>query len=230
MNLNIIIPVYNEKNTIEIVVDKVLQYKELSSKMIIVDDGSTDGTQDILNNLKIKHPDRIKILNHEKNLGKGAAIRTAIKNLDSDIVLIQDADLEYDPSDYSKLIKPILNNKADVVYGSRFLGGQQVRVHLFWNYLANKILTLTTNILVNMNFTDMETGYKVFKTKVLQSIEVQENSFTFEPEITIKLAKKKFIFFEVPISYYGRSYEEGKKIKIKDAFLALYCLFKYRFF
>lgn len=230
MNLNIIIPVYNEKNTIEIVVDKVLQYKELSSKMIIVDDGSTDGTQDILNNLKIKHPDRIKILNHEKNLGKGAAIRTAIKNLDSDIVLIQDADLEYDPSDYSKLIKPILTNKADVVYGSRFLGGQQVRVHLFWNYLANKILTLTTNILVNMNFTDMETGYKVFKTKVLQSIEVQENSFTFEPEITIKLAKKKFIFFEVPISYYGRSYEEGKKIKIKDAFLALYCLFKYRFF
>ena len=230
MNLNIIIPVYNEKNTIEIVVDKVLQYKELSSKMIIVDDGSTDGTQDILNNLKIKHPDRIKILNHEKNLGKGAAIRTAIKNLDSDIVLIQDADLEYDPSDYSKLIKPILTNKADVVYGSRFLGGQQVRVHLFWNYLANKILTLTTNILVNMNFTDMETGYKVFKTKVLQSIEVQENSFTFEPEITIKLAKKKFIFFEVPISYYGRSYEEGKKIKLKDAFLALYCLFKYRFF
>ena len=230
MNLNIIIPVYNEKNTIEIVVDKVLQYKELSSKMIIVDDGSTDGTQDILNNLKIKHPDRIKVLNHAKNLGKGAAIRTAIKNLDSDIVLIQDADLEYDPSDYSKLIKPILANKADVVYGSRFLGGQQVRVHLFWNYLANKILTLTTNILVNMNFTDMETGYKVFKTKVLQSIEVQENSFTFEPEITIKLAKKKFIFFEVPISYYGRSYEEGKKIKIKDAFLALYCLFKYRFF
>jgi len=230
MNLNIIIPVYNEKNTIEIIVDKVLQYKELSSKMIIVDDGSTDGTQDILNNLKIKHPDRIKILNHEKNLGKGAAIRTAIKNLDSDIVLIQDADLEYDPSDFSKLIKPILTNKADVVYGSRFLGGQQVRVHLFWNYLANKILTLTTNILVNMNFTDMETGYKVFKTKVLQSIEVQENSFTFEPEITIKLAKKKFIFFEVPISYYGRSYEEGKKIKLKDAFLALYCLFKYRFF
>ena len=230
MNLNIIIPVYNEKNTIEIIVDKVLQYKELSSKMIIVDDGSTDGTQDILNNLKMKYPDRIKILNHEKNIGKGAAIRTAIKNLDSDIVLIQDADLEYDPSDYSKLIKPILTNKADVVYGSRFLGGQQVRVHLFWNYLANKILTLTTNILVNMNFTDMETGYKVFKTKVLQSIEVQENSFTFEPEITIKLAKKKFIFFEVPISYYGRSYEEGKKIKLKDAFLALYCLFKYRFF
>ena len=230
MNLNIIIPVYNEKNTIEIIVDKVLQYKELSSKMIIVDDGSTDGTQDILNNLKIKYPDRIKVLNHAKNLGKGAAIRTAIKNLDSDIVLIQDADLEYDPSDYSKLIKPILTNKADVVYGSRFLGGQQVRVHLFWNYLANKILTLTTNILVNMNFTDMETGYKVFKTKVLQSIEVQENSFTFEPEITIKLAKKKFIFFEVPISYYGRSYEEGKKIKLKDAFLALYCLFKYRFF
>ena len=230
MNLNIIIPVYNEKNTIEIIVDKVLQYKELSSKMIIVNDGSTDGTQDILNELELKYPEKVKILNHVKNLGKGAAIRTAIKNLDSDIVLIQDADLEYDPSDYSKLINPIINNKADVEYGSRFLGGQQVRVHLFWNYLANKLLTLTTNILVNMNFTDMETGYKVFKRSVLQSIEVQENSFTIEPEITIKLAKKKFIFFEVPISYYGRSYEEGKKIKLKDAFLALYSLFKYRFF
>ena len=230
MNLDVIIPVYNEKKTIEIIVDKVLQYKELNTKIIIVNDGSTDGTSDIVNNLKIKHPNSIKVLNHDNNLGKGAAIKTAFQNLESEFVLIQDADLEYDPSDYSKLLKPLLKNQADVVYGSRFLGGQQVRVHLFWNYLANKILTLTTNILVNMNFTDMETGYKVFKTKVLQSIEVQENSFTFEPEITIKLAKKKFIFFEVPISYYGRSYEEGKKIKIKDAFLALYCLFKYRFF
>ena len=177
-----------------------------------------------------KYPDNIRILNHEKNLGKGAAIRTAIKNIESDIVLIQDADLEYDPLDYSKLINPILNSNADVVYGSRFLGGQQVRIHLFWNYVANKILTLVTNILVNMNFSDMETGYKVFKKNVLQSIEVEENSFTFEPEITIKLAKKKFVFYEVPISYYGRSYDEGKKIKTKDAFLALYCLLKYRFF
>ena len=230
MNLDIIIPVYNEKKTIGVVVNKVLQYKELNTNIIIVDDGSTDGTLEIINKLQKDYPNNIKVLSHDRNLGKGAAIKTAIKNLKSEIVLIQDADLEYDPSDYSKLLNPILNNKADVVYGSRFLGGQQVRVHLFWNYLANKLLTLTTNILVNMNFTDMETGYKVFKTKVLQSIEVQENSFTFEPEITIKLAKKKFIFFEVPISYYGRSYEEGKKIKIKDAFLALYCLFKYRFF
>tara|TARA_B110001452_G_scaffold265963_1_gene271712 strand:- start:122 stop:814 length:693 start_codon:yes stop_codon:yes gene_type:complete len=230
MNLDVIIPVFNEKNTIETVINKVLQFKDLSTKIIIVNDGSTDGTLEILNNCKKKYPDNIRILNHEKNLGKGAAIRTAIKNIESDIVLIQDADLEYDPLDYSKLINPILNSNADVVYGSRFLGGQQVRIHLFWNYVANKILTLVTNILVNMNFSDMETGYKVFKKNVLQSIEVEENSFTFEPEITIKLAKKKFVFYEVPISYYGRSYDEGKKIKTKDAFLALYCLLKYRFF
>ena len=230
MNLDVIIPVFNEKNTIETVINKVLQFKDLSTKIIIVNDGSTDGTLEILNNCKKKYPDNIRILNHEKNLGKGAAIRTAIKNIESDIVLIQDADLEYDPLDYSKLINPILNSNADVVYGSRFLGGQQVRIHLFWNYVANKILTLVTNILVNMNFSDMETGYKVFKKNVLQSIEVEENSFTFEPEITIKLAKKKFVFYEVPISYYGRSYDECKKIKTKDAFLALYCLLKYRFF
>jgi glycosyltransferase involved in cell wall biosynthesis len=230
MNLDVIIPVYNEKKTIEIVVNKVLKFKELNTTIIIVNDGSTDETVDIIKNLKKKYPDNIKILNHDKNLGKGAAINTAIQNLESEIVLIQDADLEYDPSDYSKLLHPILNNQADVVYGSRFLGGQQVRVHLFWNYLANKLLTLTTNILVNMNFTDMETGYKVFKRSSLESIKIEENSFTVEPEITIKLAKKKFIFYEVPISYYGRSYEEGKKIKLKDAFLAFYCLFKYRFF
>ena len=230
MNLDIIIPVYNEKKTIEIVVNKVLQYKELNTKIIIVDDGSTDGTLDIINDLKKNHPNNIKVLSHDKNLGKGAAIRTAFRNLESQIVLIQDADLEYDPSDYPKLLDPIINNEADVVYGSRFLGGQKVRVHLFWNYLANKLLTLTTNILVNMNFSDMETGYKVFKREVIESIEIEENSFTFEPEITIKLSKKKYIFYEVPISYHGRSYQEGKKIKLIDAFLALYCLFKYRFF
>jgi len=230
MNLDIIIPVYNEKKTIGVVVNKVLQYKELNTNIIIVDDGSTDGTLEIINKLQKDYPNNIKVLSHDRNLGKGAAIKTAIKNLKSEIVLIQDADLEYDPSDYSKLLNPILNNKADVVYGSRFLGGQQVRVHLFWNYLANKLLTLTTNILVNMNFTDMETGYKVFKREALNSITIKENSFTFEPEITIKLSKKNLIFYEVPISYYGRSYDEGKKIKLKDAFLALYCLFKYRFF
>jgi glycosyltransferase involved in cell wall biosynthesis len=230
MNLDVIIPVYNEKKTIEIIVDKVLQYKELNTKIIIVNDGSTDGTSDIVNNLKIKHPNIIKILNHDNNLGKGAAIKTAFQNLESELVLIQDADLEYDPSDYSKLLRPLLKNQADVVYGSRFLGGQQVRVHLFWNYLANKLLTLTTNILVNMNFTDMETGYKVFKKTALDTITIEEKSFTFEPEITIKLAKKKFVFYEVPISYNGRSYEDGKKIRLKDAFLAFYTLFKYRFF
>ena len=145
-------------------------------------------------------------------------------------MLIQDADLEYDPSDYDKLILPFLEVDADVVYGSRFLGGKYVRLHFFWHYVANKILTLITNIVTNLNMTDMETGYKLFKKKTIESISLKENSFSIEPEITVKLAKKGYIFYEVPISYRGRSYQEGKKITLKDAFIAIYCIIKYRFF
>ena len=226
MTLSIIIPVYNEKKTIQIIIEKVIRFKELEKEVIVVDDCSTDGTSEILQLLSKKYSE-IRYLKNEKNLGKGAAIRKALEIITKDIVIIQDADLEYDPKDYPKLLEPILEKNAEVVYGSRFLGGGPVRVHLFWNFLANKILTLVTNILVNMNFTDMETGYKLFKSEVIKSINLKENSFGIEPEITIKLAKKKYIFFEVPISYYGRGYDEGKKIKTLDAFKALYCLLKY---
>ena len=226
MTLSIIIPVYNEKKTIQTIIEKVIRFKELEKEVIVVDDCSTDGTSEILQLLSKKYSE-IRYLKNEKNLGKGAAIRKALEIITKDIVIIQDADLEYDPKDYPKLLEPILEKNAEVVYGSRFLGGGPVRVHLFWNFLANKILTLVTNILVNMNFTDMETGYKLFKSEVIKSINLKENSFGIEPEITIKLAKKKYIFFEVPISYYGRGYDEGKKIKTLDAFKALYCLLKY---
>ena len=227
MSLSVIIPVYNEKNTIQIVIEKVLKFNNLTKEIIVVDDCSDDGTSEIIKNLKSTHPEII-YKRHEKNSGKGAAIRTGIELSKNEIVLIQDADLEYDPEDYDQLLKPILDGKADIVYGSRFLGGGPVRIHLFWNYLANKLLTLLTNIFINMNFTDMETGYKIFKSSVIKSISLNEKSFGIEPEITIKLGKKKNLkFFEVPISYYGRGYHEGKKISIKDAFVALYCILKY---
>ena len=171
----------------------------------------------------------IKYFFLEKNLGKGGALKKGFKEADGDIILIQDADLEYDPKDYPILLKPFKETDADVVYGSRFRGGEYVRLHFFWHYVANKLLTIATNIVTNLNMTDMETGYKVFKRNVIQSIEIKEKSFGVEPEITVKLAKKKFIFYEVPISYRGRSYEEGKKITLKDAFKALYCILKYRF-
>lgn len=227
MSLSVIIPVYNEKNTIQIVIEKVLKFNNLTKEIIVVDDCSDDGTSEIIKKLESTHPE-IKYKRHEKNSGKGAAIKSGIELSKNEIVLIQDADLEYDPEDYDQLLKPILDGKADIVYGSRFLGGGPVRIHLFWNYLANKLLTLLTNIFINMNFTDMETGYKIFKSSVIKSIRLNEKSFGIEPEITIKLGKQKNLkFFEVPISYYGRGYHEGKKISIKDAFVALYCIFKY---
>ncbi|WP_440920619.1 glycosyltransferase family 2 protein [Candidatus Pelagibacter sp.] len=228
--LSIIIPCYNEKNTIELILEKILQslndYKIFNYEIIIVDDYSKDGTIKILENLKDKG--KIKIYFHELNLGKGAAIQTALNSVTGDIVIIQDADLEYDPVDYNKLLTPFFEANADVVYGSRFLGGgKYVRIHFFWHYLANKILTFICNLFINLNLTDMETGYKAFRTSALKNVTLKEKSFSFEPEVTIKLSKKKYKFFEVPVSYNGRSYEEGKKIGLKDAFIALKAIIIY---
>lgn len=229
IKLSVIIPCYNEDKTIFLIVDKIKKIKNLTSEIIIVDDCSTDNTCDVLKNISQVYPD-IKIITHENNLGKGGAIRSGIKLVTGNIVLIQDADLEYDPNNYHNLLQPFIETDADVVYGTRFKGGKYVRLHFFWHYLANKILTIITNIVTNLNMSDMETGYKVFKSDIIKNIKLNENSFGIEPEITIKLAKKKYIFYEVPISYNGRSYEQGKKITLKDAFIAIYCIFRYRWF
>ena len=194
-----------------------------------MDDCSTDNSKFIIKDLADLYPE-IRGIFLEKNFGKGSALKKGFEEVSGDIVLIQDADLEYDPKDYSALIKPFKNTDADVVYGSRFMGGDYVRLHFFWHFVANKLLTLLTNIVTNLNMSDMETGYKLFKKSVIRSINIKEKSFGIEPEITVKLAKKKYVFYEVPISYRGRSYEDGKKITLKDAFIALYCIFKYRFF
>ena len=228
--LSVIIPCYNEKQTIGIILKKVIQslqnYNFLNYEIIIIDDHSKDGTVEILKNLS--QEEKIKVYFHEGNLGKGAAIQTALNHITGDITIIQDADLEYDPSDYNKLLLPFFETNADVVYGSRFLGGgKYVRIHFFWHYLANKILTSICNLFINLNLTDMETGYKVFKTDVLKNISLKEKTFSFEPEVTIKLSKKNYKFFEVPITYNGRSYEEGKKIGLKDAFIALKTIILY---
>ena len=229
MKKSIIIPCYNEVNNIAKVIDKVLSKIESEDNIIIVDDGSSDGTAQYLANIK---NEKIKVILNSQNFGKGFALRTAFKEKEhfKDLVLIQDADLEYSPDDYEKLLLPFIETNADVVYGSRFLGGSKYqRIHFFWHFLANKILTFITNIFTNLNMTDMETGYKVFKKSALVDLNLKENSFGIEPEITIKLAKKKLKFYEVPVSYAGRSYEEGKKIRLKDAFIALYCIIKYSF-
>jgi glycosyltransferase involved in cell wall biosynthesis len=226
--ISIIIPCFNEFKTIIKIIDKVKNFTKYEKEIIVVDDGSNDGTQDLLKNL---NNNDIKLFFHKKNFGKGKAIKTALEFVTGDLIIIQDADLEYDPINYDRLIKPFEETDADVVYGSRFLGGgDYVRIHFFWHYIANKILTFFCNILTNLNMTDMETGYKVFRSEVLKSINIYENSFAIEPEITIKLARKKYKFFEVPISYNGRSYEEGKKIRLVDAFVAIYCLIKYGIF
>ena len=210
MKLSVIIPCFNEEKTLKIIVKRVLNFKELEKEIIIVDDCSTDGSKLIINELSNSHSE-IRGIYLEKNSGKGSALKKGFDVVSGDIVLIQDADLEYDPKDYTALIKPFKNTDADVVYGSRFMGGEYVRLQFFWHFIANKLLTFVTNIVTNLNMSDMETGYKLFKKSVIQSINIKEKSFGVEPEITIKLAKKKYIFYEVPISYQGRSYEEGKK-------------------
>ena len=228
--LSIIIPCYNENNTIDVIIQKILKslhdYQLTNYELIIIDDFSTDGTIEKLK--KFTTYENIQIIFHDSNQGKGAAIQTAIKSISGDITLIQDADLEYDPYDYQNLLLPFFETDADIVYGSRFMGGgKYVRIHFFWHYLANKILTFVCNLFINLNLTDMETGYKVFKSSALKNINLVEKSFSFEPEVTIKLAKKKYKFFEVPITYNGRSYEEGKKIGLKDAFIALKAIVMY---
>jgi glycosyltransferase involved in cell wall biosynthesis len=225
MTLTIVMPVFNEKDTIEEILRRV-DAVDLVDEIVIVDDGSTDGTRDILHEAQKSHP-KIHLILHEKNLGKGAAVRTGIQAAASDLVLIQDADLEYDPRDYPALLKPMEDGVADVVFGSRFLGAPH-RSAMFWHMVANKLLTFMTNLLYNSILTDMETGYKLFRREIIQSIPLRSNRFDFEPEITAKLLKRKLRIVEVPISFYPREYTEGKKIGLKDAFEAVWTLFKYR--
>ncbi len=224
MKLSIIIPVFNEVNTIAVIIQKV-QSADYDKEIIVVDDASTDGTKDVLQ--KLSQQPKIKIFYHERNRGKGAAIRTAIKNITGNITIIQDADLEYDPVDYTILLKPIIDGRADVVYGSRFQGGPH-RVLFFWHYLGNKFLTLLSNMMTNLNLTDMETGYKAFKSNVIKKISLSSDRFGFEPEVTAKIShNNNYKIYEVPISYSGRDYSEGKKIDWKDGVAAIYFILKY---
>ena len=225
MKLSVIIPIFNEVKTLEEILRQVKSTGR-ADEILLVDDGSTDGTRDLLARLDGKQG--VRVILHEKNQGKGAAVRTGIAAATGEIVLIQDADLEYDPRDYHALLKPIEENKADVVYGSRFMGSPH-RVTMFWHMLANKLLTFATNLLYDTILTDMETGYKVFRREVLQGVSLRANRFDFEPEFTAKILKRKSRIFEVPISFNPRDYSEGKKIKLKDAFEAIWALLKYRF-
>jgi glycosyltransferase involved in cell wall biosynthesis len=222
--LSIIMPVYNEVHTIEVAIEAVME-SPFPKQLLVIDDGSQDGTRDILE--EMDHPE-VEVIFHEKNSGKGSAIRTGFSRAKGSVVLIQDADLEYDPNEYPVLLQPILSGKADVVYGSRFAGHGAHRVLYFWHSIGNKFLTLISNTFTDLNLTDMETCYKAFSRKAIEGISIVENRFGFEPEITAKISKnKKLRIYEVPISYYGRTYEEGKKINWKDGVWALFCILKY---
>ncbi|MFH1277765.1 MAG: glycosyltransferase family 2 protein [Candidatus Eisenbacteria bacterium] len=223
MLLSVIVPVYNEVRTIEEILERI-RAVAVDKEIVIVDDFSTDGTRNILREIE-KAPD-VRVFYHDRNRGKGAAIRTAIPHVEGDITIVQDADLEYNPAEYPRLIRPILDGRADVVYGSRFKG-EEVRVHLYWHYVGNKLLTTVSNMFTNLNLTDMETCYKAFKSEVLKSIPLEANRFGFEPEITAKIARRRCRVYEIPISYAGRDYEEGKKIGWKDALAAFYFIVRY---
>ncbi len=225
--VSVVVPVYNEAETIADIVDRIRAVEGIALELIVVDDGSTDGTRERLEAIR----DRIDTLVfHEHNQGKGAALRTGFQKATGEITLVQDADLEYDPQEYHRLIAPILSGHADVVYGSRFMGGDSHRVLYFWHSVANNLLTLLSNMLTNLNLSDMETCYKVFRTELIQSIDIQERGFGVEPELTAKVARRKVRIYEVGISYYGRTYEDGKKIGLKDALWAVYCIVRYNLF
>jgi len=225
MKLSVLIPVYNEQGTVAELIRRV-QDAPFEKEIIVVNDGSTDGTADVLQALP---PGAIKLIHHDRNRGKGAAIRTGIPQATGDVVIIQDADLEYDPRDYDRLLEPLLDGRADVVYGSRFLGGPH-RVLFFWHYVGNRLLTLLSNMLNNLNLSDMETCYKAFRTSALKQIRLRANRFGFEPEVTAKIARRRLRLYEVPISYSGRDYAEGKKITWRDGLSALYWILRFRLF
>ena len=228
MKISIIIPCFNEEKTISLVINKILTNYHREKEIIVIDDCSNDKTREILKSDLENKID--KLIFNDKNYGKGFSIRKGINIAEGDVILIQDADLEYDPSDYNKLLKPVETGVADVVYGSRFLGGEEKRVLYFWHTLGNKFLTIFSNMFSNLNLTDMEVGYKLFKSNIIKDIDLIENRFGFEPEITAKIAKKKIRIYEVGISYYGRKYEDGKKITWKDGISAIRCIIKYNLF
>ena len=233
--ISIIVPAYNEASTISNILDKLIHLSlinNINKEIIVVNDCSTDNTSAIVKNIITTHPaSEIVFISHEKNAGKGAAIHTGIKNATGDYLIIQDADLEYDPNEFNILLKPVIDGFADVVYGSRFLGGSAHRILFFWHTIGNKFLTFLSNLFTNLNLTDMETCYKLFKTDIIKGIKLHEKRFGFEPEVTSKIAKIKNIrIYEVGISYYGRTYAEGKKINWKDGFRAIYCILRYNLF
>jgi glycosyltransferase involved in cell wall biosynthesis len=234
-SLSIIIPAYNEEKTISVILTKLINTNSvysISKEMVVVNDCSKDGTRSAVESFIQSHPEaNIRLINHPENKGKGAALRTGIQHATGDYVIVQDADLEYDPAEFDLLLRPLMDNVADVVYGSRFMGGNPHRILFFWHSIGNKLLTTLSNSMTNLNLTDMETCYKMFKRELIQSIRLKENRFGFEPEVTAKISRIPGIrIYEVGISYYGRTYAEGKKINWKDGLRAIYCILKYNLF